>query len=433
MIDYNIITPCLFNTLSWKNTLDTCEKTLDTSVFNPVSDTGMYYNLNSELLNLANLQAIAPNSDLFTYNAYDVATTYNTGGIVRFDKLLYKSLTDANTGNDPATDAVNWVLLYPFSEWLYDFTNTTILRFAQSIVNLKKNSKQSKQLMIDTPVYNGTGNLANVSNYITNQNKFVGWELNTIPNRDVDLRIKKIGLHFVDIQTDLPIYLFNSSQLEPLQIINVSTTTAKSFVWVNIEDILLNYTDDYASGGEFYIGYYQEDVTATNPNAGAINNDKFNFNAPCLSCNRTGRKYWDAFNKFVNVSSFSVADGNYTKGELWDNELNQYGSNTFGLNISFTAECTLNNFICENSQMFSKGLLRQAELLLCEYAINTNRTNELAERLANIAGINLDADGLINLQQQVDEEIQASNFDLSDLNSPCATKQKTKRSMFRSI
>jgi len=113
--------------------------------------------------------------------------------------------------------------------------------------------------------------------------------------------------------------------------------------------------------------------------------------------------------------------------------LNQYGSNTFGLNISFTAECTLNNFICENSQMFAKGLLRQAELLLCEYAINTNRTNELAERLANIAGINLDAEGLINLQQQVDEEIQASNFDLSDLNSPCATKQKTKRSMFRSI
>jgi hypothetical protein len=34
---------------------------------------------------------------------------------------------------------------------------------------------------------------------------------------------------------------------------------------------------------------------------------------------------------------------------------------------------------------------------------------------------------------QVDEEIKASNFDLSDLNSPCATKQKTKRSMFRAI
>ena len=73
------------------------------------------------------------------------------------------------------------------------------------------------------------------------------------------------------------------------------------------------------------------------------------------------------------LARLGVADGNYTKGELWDNELNQYGSNTFGLNISFTAECTLNNFICENSQMFAKGLLRQAELLLCEYAINTNR------------------------------------------------------------
>ena len=428
MIDYNIITPCLFNVLGWKNTLDTCEKQLDTNIFNTVSDTGMFYNLNSELLTLPNLQAIAPNADLFEYDNYSGGTVYSEGKIVRFDKLLYKSLTNSNQGNTPSTDPINWQLLYPFSDWLEDFTNTTILRFAQSIVNLKKNDKQSKALMVDTPVYNGSGNLANVGNYVPDQNKFVGLEIDTIPNKDVDLRIKKIGLHFVDIQTDLPIYIYHSSQLNPLQTINVSTTTAKSFIWVDIEDILLNYTDSYASDGCFYIGYYQEDVTGR-----AINNDRFNFKAPCLSCNRTGRKYWDDFNKFVNVNSFSVADGNYTKGEMWNDELNQYGSNTFGLNISFTAECTLNSFICENSQMFAKGLLRQAELLFCEYAINTNRTNELAERMANIAGINLDTNGLLDLQKQVDEEIKASNFDLSDLNSPCATKQKTKRSMFRSI
>ena len=127
MIDFNIITPCLFNVLSWKNTLDTCEKQLDTTVFNPVSDTGMFYNLNSELLTLPNLQAIAPNSDLFIYEDYTASTTYNTGDIIRFDKLLYKSKTDSNTGNQPDTNPTEWQLLYPFSEWLYDFTNTTIL------------------------------------------------------------------------------------------------------------------------------------------------------------------------------------------------------------------------------------------------------------------------------------------------------------------
>jgi hypothetical protein len=429
MIDFNIITPCLFNVLGWKNTNNTCEKPLNPAIFTDASETGMYYNLNSELLTLPNLQAIAPNSDLFDYDNWIGGVGYSADDIIRYDKILYKSLVDSNFGNIPSTSPNDWVLLYDFSDWLQNFTNTTILRFAQSIVNLKKNSKQSKALMLDTPVYNGSGSMQNVNNYVPNQSKFVGLELKTIPNRDVNLSIKKIGLHFVDIQTDLPIYIYHSSQLEPLQTINISTTTAKSFVWVNIDDISLNYTNEYASDGVFYIGYYQEDVTGT----GAINNDRFNFQAPCISCNRTGAKYWNDFNKFVNVNSFSVADGNYTKGEMWDYELNQYGSNTFGLNVSFTAECTLNNFICDNSQMFSKGLLRQAELLFCEYAINTNRTNELAERMANIAGINLDADGLIKLQSQVDEEIKASNFDLSDLNSPCATKQKTKRTMFRSI
>jgi hypothetical protein len=429
MIDFNTITPCLFNVLGWKNTLDTCEKPLNPNMFGGNSDTGMYYNLNSELLTLENLQAIAPESDLFDYEEWLVSTSYDTGNIIRFDKLLYKSLVDGNLGNDPSTTPLSWELVYAFSDWLENFTNTAILRFAQSIVNIKKNDKQSKALLTDNPIYNGTGALQNINNYVQNQNKFVGFELGTIQNRDVDLRIKKVGLHFVDIQTDLPIHVFHSSQLEPIKSITASTTTLKSFIWVNIEDIALNYTDTYASGGCFYIGYYQEDVTGI----GAINNDKFNFNAPCLSCNRTGRKYWDNFNKFVTINSFSVADGNYTKGEMWDESMNQYGNNTYGLNVAFTAECTLDNFICENSQMFAKGLLRQAEALFCEYAINTSRTNELAERLVNIAGINLDSDGLLDLQKQVDEEIQASNFDLSDLNSPCSPKQATRRSRFRSI
>ena len=428
MIDFNTITPCLFNVLGWENTLDTCEKPLNPNVFGFTSQTGMYYNYNSELLSLENLQAIAPESDLFKYDLYTTGVTYSIGDIVRFDDL-YKSKTNLNLDNDPTLNPAEWELLYPFSDWLENFTNTTVLRFAQSIVNIKKNDKQSKSLLTDTPIYNGTGALQNINNYVPNQNKFVGFELSTIQNRDVNLSIKKIGLHFVDIQTNLKVYVYHSSQLEPLKTVTISTQTAKSFIWVNIDDIALNYTDTYASGGCFYIGYYQEDITGI----GAINNDRFNFNAPCLSCNRTGRKYWDNFNKFVTVNSFSVADGNYTKGELWDEELNQYNNNTYGLNIAFSAECTLNDFICENSQMFAKGLLRQAELLFCEYAINTSRTNELAERLVNIAGINLDADGLLDLQKQVDEEITASNFDLSDLNSPCAPQQKTKRSMFRSI
>ena len=428
MIDFSTITPCLFNTLGWKNTLDTCENPLNPSIFGGASETGMYYNLQSELLSLENLQAIAPNPDLFEYDDWDNVKSYSIGDIVRFDKL-YRSLTDSNLGNNPETSPTEWELVYAFSDWLVDFTNTTINKFAQSIVNVKKNDKQSKQLLIDTPVYNGTGNLANVNNYVPNQNKFVGWQIDTIQNKDVDIKIKRIGLHFVDTQSNLPIYLFHSSQLEPLETINISSLKVKSFIWVDIEDILLKYTDTYANGGCFYIGYYQEDVTGV----GAINNDKFNFQKPCVSCNRTGAKYWNDFNKFVNVNSFSVADGNYTKGELWDDELNQYSTNTFGLNIDFSIQCTLNSFICDNSQMFAQGLLRQAELLFCEYAINTSRTNELAERLANIAGINLDEAGLIKLQQQVDEEIMSSNFDLSDLNSPCATKQKTKRSMFRSI
>ena len=144
MIDFNIITPCLFNVLGWKNTNDTCEKPLNPAIFVDASETGMYYNLNSELLTLPNLQAIAPNSDLFDYDNWIGGVGYSAGDIIRYDKILYKSLVDSNFGNIPSTSPNDWVLLYDFSDWLQNFTNTTILRFAQSIVNLKKNRKKNR-------------------------------------------------------------------------------------------------------------------------------------------------------------------------------------------------------------------------------------------------------------------------------------------------
>ena len=94
MIDFNTITPCLFNVLGWKNTLDTCEKPLNPTIFGGASDTGMFYNLQSELLTLENMQAIAPADELFNYDNWSNTVTYDTGDVVRFDKL-YKSKIDS--------------------------------------------------------------------------------------------------------------------------------------------------------------------------------------------------------------------------------------------------------------------------------------------------------------------------------------------------
>ncbi len=112
MFNIQEIQDCLFNLVGWKNSLNICEIPLNPAL--STSETGQYYNNTHALLRLDNLQAIAPSKNDYNYPTYDGATSYNADDIVIFDSLYYQSLTDANVGNDPSTDVVNWKQIFPF-------------------------------------------------------------------------------------------------------------------------------------------------------------------------------------------------------------------------------------------------------------------------------------------------------------------------------
>ena len=82
MVDFNIIADCLKSVVSWKNTLATDEGQLDARFPEPTS--GMYYNLNSEIINLTKMGALGRISDTLNYPRYSATTTYEAGDIVEF-------------------------------------------------------------------------------------------------------------------------------------------------------------------------------------------------------------------------------------------------------------------------------------------------------------------------------------------------------------
>jgi len=45
------------------------------------------------------------------YSAWNIATSYSKDAIVDYDTHYFKSLTNTNVGNNPETDAVNWLLI----------------------------------------------------------------------------------------------------------------------------------------------------------------------------------------------------------------------------------------------------------------------------------------------------------------------------------
>jgi hypothetical protein len=412
MVDFNVIAECLKSVVSWKNTLSTDEGQLDARFPDPTS--GMYYNLNSEIINLTKMGALGRISDTLNYPRYSVTTTYEAGDIVEFANDLYKALGTV-TGEEPDQSA-NFQKLEPFSNWLEDWTNTVCFRLANAISTRKKLDRQAKSLLSDAPLYNNYANLRNTSNYIPNNGRFVGLKLSAKQYRDINLNIHRLVLQFTEAQTNLDIYVFHSSQLEPLQVIPVSTTKAKSAEIVQAT-IKLNYnSDEYTQGGCFYIGYYQEDIAGQ-----AIKDKNFKFKAPC-TCNRGAYKRWSDFNKFVSVSSFYLQDGDFIKGELWDLDKEKSDCSTYGLNIRLSAECSINGFICENKNIFAQALITQAELYFAETVLNTDRTNELDERLLNQASINLSEEAF-DLKKRLEDQIDVMNFDISDLDTPCAPKK----------
>jgi len=423
MYDIEKIQDCLFSLIGWKNTLSTCEPELDPSL--NTSETGQFYNDSHALLRLENLAIIGPSENNYNYPAYNGGTVYSADEIVKLDGLLYQSLVDSNQGNTPSTSPNFWEQLYPFSQWLEAQTKQSINRLFNSVVVEKKLKQYSKTLFADATLFDARTNRRDTE---TPMGRFVGFKLALNTYKDLKLLIDKIGMQFTQPLTDFPLYFYHSSQVEPIKVLPITTTKTKgSFEWVKqLQDIILEYwTDDYNTGGVFYIGYYEDDLPVDTQ---AINY-QFTGGKPCASCNYRAASNYKKYSRFVGVTPIIVPAGNIEPDrDLWENEVEvRVNRKSFGINLSFSVKCDITDIICKNDYVFTNALMRQVQRDFANYMLNTNRTDELVNRLKGQALIELSEDGG-QLEEKLKQEVDAIDFDMSDLESPCCPS-KTKRSV----
>lgn len=432
-MSYNIteIQTALFNEVSFRNTLDTDEYQLDPNVFG-TPESGQYYNDSFALLELDNLKYIAPFQEGFNYPVYSSSDIYNTGDVVKDNnhaEVFYTSLTDANQGN-PLSDTNNWERTYPFSQWLEKKIKNNVINPLFNEVFLKKKLGQvSKSLLQKTNLFEGNTRLKDT---VTREGRFVGmkWSLN--PYENIRLTISEISLQFTAPQ-DFNIYVYHSSQGEPIQIVPVSyTKTKSSSEWVSLsEDIVLEFeSSDYGSGGFFYIGYYEND----------IENDairfRYNWNGACRSCGSLAgrwRKHFEEYSKYMYVFPFLVLNSNLNGTDLWDiDDDNNTTNQNWGLNFRFRIECDVTNFIVKNRSVFTNALIQKAKNWVCEEIVNSDRDTEFTNKMKSQALYNLSTEGL-NFPQMLKNEVDGIDFDLSDLGTPCCPQQTKRGVTYKNI
>lgn len=372
------------------------------------------YLIRHPLITIDNLRAIAPDFATYDYTgkiqAWNILTNYSVDDIVVFNTVLYQALT-ANVGQQPDTSPNDWIELDPFYLWLEDQRDQGVRTFMQKVINSKRDKRQTKTLVDNLNLYHKTGR---INDLLINKSRLVGFEVEISNPGALIIVVNKIRLQFTDAQT-IPIKIFHSSQVDPVYEFDLIYTTQGSAQWLDATDIVL---DDRYAGGTWYITYREDLIIGQ-----AVNARYYWDKPPCRTCNNYDYSAYQQFSPFLRVRGFSV---DTPTNVMWDIATNKYHpSDTFGLNINFSAKCDLTSFICDNTDLFGEGIAQQLVVTHLLDISNTIRSNTISEKMRELARLalanqDLGGDGEVDKATQI---VDDTNFELSDVHDrvcqPC--------------
>lgn len=313
-------------------------------------------------------------------------------------------------------------------EYLKEQTENGITQLLNQIITERKYQGYARKTLATETLLHGYGWAKDT---IINESRFVGFRITPTAQTGLNIALKKIGFQFTLEQTDLDIYLYHSSKLEPLKTFKFTSTKPMDWHWVEEEIDMIAENDEYA-GGSYLIGYYQDDI-----NGQAINFTDFNWKTgPCGTCDGgVRRNHWRKFNEYASVLPI------YVPAPSLNAERNSFDyrdtivdyDKSYGMNLRITAECDLTNFFCEHRFSLKKALALKVTYLILKDMSFSQQINSVEENLKMMIIRDLEGDketNYINIVDQLLEEIQAVNFDHSGLSMPCLPCTNTKAPIY---
>lgn len=373
------------------------------------SESGLTFQGAHPLLTLDNMRSVMPDDWGYQYPEWNVIINYSTGDKVRHNGLVWIA-KQGNVGQEPTASDFNndysrddygnpyWKPYNIFSDFLRKLTNDGIAKAVQTFVQVKQLDKETRNLMERRTFFDGAGRIRAT---LQNNHKLVGFEIVPVRSMGVTAKIEKIGLQMTGATGKVRMYLFHSSQIDPIRTFDLDfTVTNGGFQWFPLESCFLPYISDLNnSGGSWYLCYDQDELPA---GMEAINVSKDWSREPCGTCNRGSLETWRELTKYLQVSPFAVnAPETFAEyPELWDIAQTMY-TNTinYGLNCEITVGCDLTDFIISQRQVFQTVIQRQVAVsALRMLAMNPNvrvnrnqsnatRTDILYELDGNTSGV----------------------------------------------
>jgi hypothetical protein len=404
----------MLHLVGWKQSYDLSDIMLSSNLTQ--TESGMYFQQIHPLLTLDNLRSIAPDFQNFNWQVHDANKAYKSGEVVRVDDSLYKALQDVPAETD-ILDSEYWAETNPFSEWLEEKTKASIVKLINKFINMKLADKATKSLIENKILFDGTGRL---TNKIENRNRLVGFEIDTVRSKGVTVKIDKIGLQMTK-PGSYTLYIFHSSNPEPIYTLTFEKTKANSLEWFKPkDDILLPYeSTNTDAGGSWYLVYKQSELPE---NAQAIYKDRDWSTGPCKACSRSEFLAYQAWSRYIEVHPFYISED-----EEFDPEIMNFTyDKNYGINLEVSAYCDLTDFIIKQRAMFQDVLSKQVAIdFLREFAYNpnvrTNRHSINASKLDILVELDGDSNSMrqSGLSYELDIALKALSISTQGLDRVC--------------
>lgn len=368
------------------------------------SESGLMFQGAHPLLTLDTMRAIMPDDWGYQYPEWNSRETYSAGTIVQYDlngnddELYWESIRDNNTNEIPGESVLFWKPYNILSDFLERVTRNGIATAIQTFTQIKQLDKETRNLLERRTFFDGAGRIRAT---LQNTHKLVGFEIVPVRALGVTAKIEKIGLQMTGGTGIVKMYLFHSSQIDPIKTFDLDFQVKNGgFQWFTLEDCFLPYiSKDNNSGGSWFLCYNQDELPQ---GMEAINVSKDWSREPCGTCNIGSVEVWRELTKYLQVTPFMYnAPETFAEyPELWDIAYTMYtNTQNYGLNCEITVGCDLTDFIISQRQIFQDIIQKQVAVIALRalamnpnvrvnrYQSNATRTDILYELDGNTSGV----------------------------------------------
>lgn len=368
------------------------------------SESGLMFQGAHPLLTLDTMRAIMPDDWGYQYPEWNSRETYSAGTIVQYDlngnddELYWESIRDNNTNEIPGESVLFWKPYNILSDFLERVTRNGIATAIQTFTQIKQLDKETRNLLERRTFFDGAGRIRAT---LQNTHKLVGFEIVPVRALGVTAKIEKIGLQMTGGTGIVKMYLFHSSQIDPIKTFDLDFQVKNGgFQWFTLEDCFLPYiSKDNNSGGSWFLCYNQDELPQ---GMEAINVSKDWSREPCGTCNIGSVEAWRELTKYLQVTPFMYnAPETFAEyPELWDIAYTMYtNTQNYGLNCEITVGCDLTDFIISQRQIFQDVIQKQVAVIALRalamnpnvrvnrYQSNATRTDILYELDGNTSGV----------------------------------------------